>query len=494
MNPIPVYFVPILLLFLLIKRLYRTPNPRKTQPPSPRKFPILGNFHQLGPLAHRSLKILAQKHGPVMSLQLGSVPTVVVSSSEAAREIMKNHDIIFADRPTTKVTKKLMYNNKSIAIAPYDEYWRQTKSIYVLQLLSNRRVESFHDVRVEEIALMIRKISDFSSLSKPINLSETLINLTNDVISRVAFGKRYGEGGSGQRFKHLLHEYLRLLGRFDSGYYFPWLGWINQVNGFYTEVEKVAKEIDEFLEGVLEERSHVLKNGESGEDFLDTMLRIYQDGSSGASIDRDSIKAIFLSTFSAGTDTSSTFLEWQMTELLRHPKVMIKVQNEVREILRGKTNITNEDIAQMRYLRATMKETFRLHPPIPLLVPRKARESAKIMGYDIDIGTTVIINAFAIGRDPNVWAEPEEFKPERFLDSKIEFKGNDFELIPFGAGRRGCPGISFATSVNELVIVNLVRNFNWELPGEELDMSEKPGVAVHRKVPLIAIANPVKTY
>lgn len=143
---------------------------------------------------------------------------------------------------------------------------------------------------------------------------------------------------------------------------------------------------------------------------------------------------------------------------------MKKVQNEVREVLRGKTDIKDEDLEQMYYLKATMKETFRLHPPIPLLVARKARENVKIMGYDIDVGTMVITNAWAIGRDPTVWTEPEEFKPKRFLDSNIEYKGLDFELIPFGAGRRGCPGISFATAVNELVIANLVRNFDWELP------------------------------
>lgn len=197
-------------------------------------------------------------------------------------------------------------------------------------------------------------------------------------------------------------------------------------------------------------------------------------------------------TFAAGTDTSSTFLEWQMSELLRNPAVMKKAQDEVREVLTGKANINNDDLDKMHYLRATMKETFRLHPPIPLLVPRKAREDVKIMGYDIDIGTIVVTNACAIGLDPSAWDEPEVFKPERFLGSSIDFKGTDFELIPFGAGRRGCPGISFATAVNELVIANLLQKFDWELPngikGEELDMSECPGVAIHRRVPLIAVA------
>lgn len=501
MNPLPFYLLSTFLAFLLIKWLSSNTKTQKVRPPSPPKLPIIGNFHQLGSLLHRSFHNLAQKHGPIMSLQLGRISTIVISSSEAAREIMKNHDLTFADRPTSEVVKKLLYNSKDVSVAPYGEFWRQLKSVYTLQLLSNKKVETFRGVREDEVALMVKKIRESSSLSLPVNLSEMFTDLTNDVVSRAAFGKKYGEGENGQKFKQLLTEFLRLLGFFDVGHLIPCLRWINKFNGFDSQVDRVAKEIDEFLEDVVEERLNVLNNnkndgGESAEDFLDIMLRIYKDDSQGFRIDRDTMKAVILTTFSAGTDTTSTFLEWQMTELLRHPKIMKKVQNEVREILQGKAHINDNDLEKMKYLKATMKETFRLHPPIPLLVAREARENVKIMGYDIDAGTMVVINAWAIGRDPKIWDKPEEFKPERFLNSNIEYRGLDFELIPFGAGRRGCPGISFATAVNELVTANLVQKFDWELPngikGDELDMSECPGIAVHRRVPLVAVAEPVK--
>ena len=206
-----------------------------------------------------------------------------------------------------------------------------------------------------------------------------------------------------------------------------------------------------------------------------------------------SIFCFLQTTFAAGTDTTSTFLEWAMTELLRHPRVLKKVQIEVREVLKGKDDIA-DDFEKMLYLKAVMKETFRLHPPIPLLVPRQAREDVKVMGYDIAAGTMVIIDAWAIGRDPALWDEPEEFRPERFLNSPIDFKGLDFQLIPFGAGRRGCPGITFAMAVNELVLANLLHKFDWALPGgakaEDLDITECPGVAIHRRIPLLAIATP----
>jgi cytochrome P450 len=197
--------------------------------------------------------------------------------------------------------------------------------------------------------------------------------------------------------------------------------------------------------------------------------------------------------FSAGTDTISTLLEWAMTELLRHPNIMKKLQEEVKSVVGDRTNITEDDLGNMKYLQAVIKETLRLHPPIPLLVPRENRQDIKLKGYHIKAGTRVIINAWAIARDPTYWNQPEEFKPERFLNNSIDIKGNDFELIPFGAGRRGCPGIVYAMAANELVLANLVHQFKWELPDgvaglETLDMSETFGLTMHRKTPLVAVA------
>lgn len=201
--------------------------------------------------------------------------------------------------------------------------------------------------------------------------------------------------------------------------------------------------------------------------------------------------------FTAGTDTISTLLEWAMTELIRHQDIMKKLQEETRNVVGDRTHITEDDLGHMKYLKAVVKETLRLHPPIPLLVPRENRQEMKLNNYNVDAGTRVIINAWAIARDPKYWDQPEEFKPERFLNSSIDVKGNDFELIPFGAGRRGCPGIVYATVANELVLANLVHQFNWELPGgtagvEALDMSETVGLTMHRKTPLIAVASPNK--
>jgi cytochrome P450 len=197
--------------------------------------------------------------------------------------------------------------------------------------------------------------------------------------------------------------------------------------------------------------------------------------------------------FAAGTDTTYRVLEWAMSELLRNPRVMKKLQNEAREIAQGKTSIAEADLQEMHYLKALIKETLRLYPPFPLLVPRESTQDVNIKGFDIAAGTLVFTNVWAIGRDPAMWDEPEEFRPERFLNSSVDFKGHDFQLIPFGAGRRGCPGIQFAMTTNELVLANLVHKFDWALPGgaraEDLDMNESTGITSRRKVPLLAVAS-----
>ncbi|XP_008239356.1 PREDICTED: cytochrome P450 71A22-like [Prunus mume] len=489
----------------LIKRLTDTPK-HKNLPPSPPSLPILGNLHQLGTYPLRSLQRLAQHYGELMVVRFGMQPVLVVSSADAAREIMKTNDIIFSNRPRSTIADKLMYEAKSVSSAPYGEYWRQMRSICVLQLLSNKRVQSFRAVREEELALLTEKVKQSSLLSLPVNLSELFASLTNDVICRVAFGKKYSGDEGARKFKKLLVEFMILLGGFYVGDFIPWLGWVSQINGLDARVEKVAKEFDEFLDSVVDEHMCTLNmkgescgdnmsvEGEDGKDLVHLLLEIQKQNKTGSSIDRDSIKGIILDIFGGGTDTSYTVLEWAMTELLRHPIVLKKLQDEMMGIANGKADITEGDLDKFPYLKAVIKETLRLYPPIPLLVPCESTQEAKIKGYDIAARTMVLINAWTIGRDPSMWDDAKEFKPERFLNSSVDFKGHDFQLIPFGAGRRGCPGSLFAMITNEIVFANLVHKFDWTLPGgaraEDISMTECTGLVIHRKAPLVAMAAP----
>lgn len=189
--------------------------------------------------------------------------------------------------------------------------------------------------------------------------------------------------------------------------------------------------------------------------------------------------------FVGGSDTTATSMEWAMTELMRNQTTMKKVQEEVRTIVGKKPKIEMEDRQKMKYLHCTIKESLRLHPPVPLLVPRESMQDVEIEGYHIPSKTIVFVNVWAIQRDPKSWENPNEFIPERFLESSIDYKGHDFELIPFGSGRRKCPGISFAISSLECALANLLCWFDWKLSdGCVLDVEEENGITVHKKIPL----------
>lgn len=196
-----------------------------------------------------------------------------------------------------------------------------------------------------------------------------------------------------------------------------------------------------------------------------------------------------------GSENSSATLEWTMSELLKNPRVMEKAQIEVREVLCQDKGLVNESkLHELKYLKLVVKEALRLHPPVPLLVPRESMERCQIYSYDIPPKTRVVVNAWAIARDPEYWTNPEEFYPERFEDCSVDFKGNNFELIPFGAGRRRCPGMTLGIANIELPLAMLLYHFDWklahELRPEDLDMDESYGLTMRRKNNLFAIPTP----
>ncbi|CAI9114969.1 OLC1v1015798C1 [Oldenlandia corymbosa var. corymbosa] len=316
---------------------------------------------------------------------------------------------------------------------------------------------------------MLDRIREYCLSGSPFDVGEIFANLNNDIISRVAMGKKYSGEESGRNFKKIFHEFLELMAAFNVGDYIPWLGWINHINGLEAKVNRVASELDSYVDNIAEEginrrRKFVrLSDGEKEDktreqDFLDVLLEIQEQRASGFALHRDSLKAILLDMFIGGTDTVTSLLEWVISELMKNKNVMTKLTNEVRRFANGKQNcITEDDIEKLPYLTAVIKETLRMHPPAPMLVPRESRNTIKIMGYEIFAGTQVIINAFAIGRDPSVWDNANEFQPERFLNNSIDSKGQHFQLIPFGSGRRSCPGYGFAWTTVKVTLANYQR-------------------------------------
>ncbi|XP_010044538.2 cytochrome P450 71B34 [Eucalyptus grandis] len=482
----------LLLLLLLLLSAKKFNNKKKNLPPGPPPLPIIGNLHQLGHLPHQSLWKLSQQYGPVMLVHLGGIPTVIVSSPSAAREILRTHDLNCCSRPRLLGTGRLSYDYLDIAFVEYGDYWKEVRKISVLELFSAKRIESFRYVREEEVASMIDSIAKSANSGTPINMSERFMALTADITCRVAFGKTFqGTKFDDGRLMHMVHEGLAMLGSFSASDFFPRFGWIvDRFTGLHSRMEETFRNLDAFYQQVIEEHRNANKSNEENEDIVDLLLKMERDQTQIATIrfKEDNVKAILMDIFLGGVDTAALTLDWTMAELARNPKVMRKAQEEIRNCVGNKKQVVEDDLHKLKYLKLVLKESMRLHPPSVLLIPRETMDHFKLFGYDIEPKTRVQVNVWGIGRDPSLWERPEEFVPERFEDSPIDYKGNHFELLTFGAGRRGCPAILMGMAVVELALANVLHSFDWELPEGmkegDVSMEEGPGLTVFKKVPL----------
>ncbi|CAI0382842.1 unnamed protein product [Linum tenue] len=333
------------------------------------------------------------------------------------------------------------------------------RKICVVHLFNSNRSQSFGPIREYEVSKMIEKVSGSSLEAKPVNLSEAMMSLTSTIICRVAFGKRYGEEGvERSRFQSLLNETQAMFTSFCFSDLFPVLG---------AKPEQ--------------------------EDILDILLQLWKDRSFKVQLTFDNIKALLMNIFIGGTDTGAATVVWAMTYLMKYPIAMRKVQEELRQKVKDKGFVKEEDIQQLPYFKAVIKEAMRLQPAVPLLVPRESIQKCSLGGYEIPAKTIIHVNAWAIARDPESWGEnPDEFKPERFVGKSVDVKGSNFELIPFGAGRRICPGIHIGLATVEIALANLLYAFDWEMPAEmkseDLDMDVLPGLTMHKKNALCLVA------
>ncbi|KAJ0969286.1 hypothetical protein J5N97_022163 [Dioscorea zingiberensis] len=492
------FLITLLLLIVLLKSIKLVFSKRVRLPPSPWKLPLLGNLHQVGSLPHQSLHKLAKKHGPLMIINLGQVPTLVVSSSEMARETMKTHDLNFANRPHFKAADILLYGNLDMNFAPYGDHWRKMRKISVTNLLSARRVQSLSAEKEAEVAQLMDKIISqaSSSPSGALNLSDLFRNFTLDMLYTAIMGKLSGgEEGRNETFRELIDENLDILGGFSLDDFFPSMGWLTSLLGMDERAKRTFRKWDAALSKLIQEHLTRNEGNLKADNFVDILLSLQKDPNTDMTLTDDHVKALLMDIFVGATDTTNVSLEWGMAELIRNPQVMKKLQNEVRGIAAGKSMLKQDDLSEMHYLKAVIKENLRLHPPAPFLFPRETVESCEIEGYHIPAKTRVIINFWSMGRDPKVWDNPEEFQPERFVNSPIDFNGLDYEYIPFGAGRRVCPGIQFAVSTLYLALANLVNRFDWKLPDymkdeKEIDMTETAGPTMKMKTELHLVPEP----
>ncbi|MCD7459660.1 hypothetical protein HAX54_041577 [Datura stramonium] len=471
-------------------------------PPGPRGLPIVGFLPFLRPNLHHQLTELSQQYGPIYKLWLGSKLCVVLNSPSLAKEVVRDQDTVFANRDPPIAGLVATYGGLDIAFSPYGSYWRDMRKLFVREMLSNRNLESCYSLRRHEVRKTIRNVH--TKFGNPIDIGELAFVTEMNVVMSMIFGSKFVEDmekhrRDGTEFRDIVIKFLQELGKPNISDFFPMLARFD-LQGIQKEMASLLKSVESILDPAINERMKILSNKREGEiqgnekkDFIQILLELMEQKDIGISVDLVKIKAILLDIVIGGTDSTITTVEWVMTELLNNPEMMSKAQQELKDVV-GMSNIVEEShLPELHDLDAVLKETLRLHPALPLLVPKRPSQSAVVGGYTIPEGTKVFLNVYAIHRDPHEWESPLAFQPERFLSrsTNLDFAGNNMKYLPFGSGRRICAGLPLAEKMVMLILASLLHSFDWKLPeGETVDLSEGFGLVIKKSERLFAIPTP----
>ncbi|XP_062102612.1 cytochrome P450 81Q32-like [Humulus lupulus] len=459
----------------------------KNLPPSPPSYPIIGHLHLLKSPLHRTLHTLSSKYGDVFSLWLGSRRVVVVSSPSAVEECFTTNDIVFANRPRLLLGKYMAYNYTDVGNSPYGDHWRNLRRIGAIEIFSSKRLNLLAGIRRDEVERLLCKLSRREE-SEKVELKSALQQLTFNIVMRMLAGKRYYDDDmaneeEARKFRDVVEASFEIAEVGNPGDFLPFLNWIP--NGYEKRVKRVAKRMDLLLQNLIDEhRSHEDKN----RDTIIAHLLSLQESQPEYYTD-EIIKGFVSVIISAGTHTTSATLEWAMSNLLNHPHVIEKLKVELDSQIDQHKLVEESDLSKLSYLQCVISETLRLYPVAPLLVPHYSSNDCTINGCDVPRDTILLVNAWAIHRDPKLWEDAESFKPERFKNIKGDIEG--FKLMPFGLGRRACPGNGLAQRVMGLTLGSLIQCFDWERVGNEIiDMVEGTGASMSKVVSLEAMCKP----
>ncbi|KZV25716.1 hypothetical protein F511_04777 [Dorcoceras hygrometricum] len=493
-----------LLALLLLCSLWKTSKRGGNLPPQAAgAWPLLGHLPLLsGQIpVHRVLGALADKHGPIFTIRLGLHPAVVISNWEAVKECFTANDKALANRPTSNAGVHLGYNYAAFGFT-HGSYWREIRKLVVIELLCHRRLEALKHVQVSELHTSINEL--YKSIQEnpgKVVISDWVEQLTLNIIVMMIAGKRYAESSKdsaesqkARSFRKVIKEFMHISGQFVVSDAIPVrpLEWVD-FQGHIKSMKRISKEVSDIAESWIDEhKKGTLGNTE--QDFIDVMLAKVDDRYTSYGHSRETIiKATVTNLILAGSDTTSVHLTWVLSVLLNNKPIMRRAQEEI-DLKVGKERWVEEsDITNLDYLQAIVKETLRLYPPGPLSVPHQATEDCIVDGYLIPKGARLLVNLWKLHRDPKVWDEPDEFIPERFLTShaEVDFKGQHFEFVPFGSGRRSCPGITFAMQVTHLTLARLLQGFDFATPANiPVDMTEGQGVTMPKATPLEVIITP----
>ncbi|KAJ4977856.1 hypothetical protein NE237_008636 [Protea cynaroides] len=468
-------------------------KPRRL-PPGPKGWPIVGALPLLGKMPHVALFELARKHGPVMYLKMGTCGMVVASTPDAARAFLKTLDLNFSNRPPNAGATHIAYDAQDMVFAEYGPRWKLLRKLSNLHLLGGKALEEWAIVREIELGHMIRAMCESTRRVEPVVVPDMLTYAMANMIGQIILSRRVfvSTGDESNEFKDMVVELMTSAGFFNIGDFIPSIAWMD-LQGIEGGMKKLHKKWDALITKMISDHKKSAHERKGKPDFLDVIFA-NRENSEGERLSDINIKALLLNLFSAGTDTSSSIIEWALAEMVKNPTIFRKAHAEMDEVIGRNRRLQESDIPKLPYLQAICKETYRKHPSTPLNLPRVSSEACEVNGYYIPKNTRLSVNIWGIGRDPNVWENPLDFTPERFLsgrNAKIDPRGNDFELIPFGAGRRICAGTRMGIVLVEFILGTLVHSFDWKIPtGTELNMDEAFGLALQKAIPLSAMVTP----
>ncbi|KAK7351676.1 hypothetical protein VNO77_11288 [Canavalia gladiata] len=498
-----------LLVFLLvlssILRRGRTQGDpaRKSPPEASGALPLIGHLHLLGGSKppHVTLAQMADKYGPIFTLRLGVHRTLVVSDWEMAKQCFTVNDKPFANRPKSVAFEVLGYNFSMIGFSPYGSYWRQVRKIATLQLLSTNRIEMLGSMMESEVKAAMKESYNIWSASNTTvtEMKKWFGDISLNILFRTVIGKRFvgvdcvGDREENQRIRKALRDLFDLSGSFVISDALPYLRWLD-LDGKEKEMKRTAKELDSFIQIWLQEHKRNRKRGSDKHDLMDVLLELVDEGEQFDGRDADTaIKATCLALILAGTDTTTGTLTWALALLLNNREILNRAINELdTQIGRGKM-VELSDLNKLEYLQSIIKETLRLYPAAPLSLLHESMEDCTVGGYHVPTGTRLLTDLSKLQRDPLLYPDPLEFRPERFLTTNkgVDLKGQHFELIPFGAGRRMCPGLSFGLQVMQLTLATLLHGFDIVTPdGGPVDVLEQIGLTNIKASPLQVILTP----
>nr|AYV88864.1 cytochrome P450 oxidase CYP76Y19 [Polygala tenuifolia] len=477
--------------FLLVVRPLLNRSRVKNRPPGPTGLPFIGNLFQVGPKPHEAFCSLAKTYGPIMSLRMGSVNVVVASSPNIAQEIFQKNGHNFTDRPVPDSIACQKNMEGSLAWAPIDQLWRNRRRLCGTKMFSGRRLDLLQHARHRVVQKCIQRIREHCAAGTPVNIgllaSDTTLNfMTNTIFSVDVDDLNFESTG---KFKDLIVMNLEAGGKPNISDFVPALKRFDLQGSrrkFQLSIDRLGHVFDELISK--RSKSRAASTDRNG-DFLDVMLDLCEEESSCFNL--DNLKPLLVDLFVAGSDTSWISVEWAVAELLRNPETLQKARKEVLEVIGEGGEVKESDVEKLPYIQATVKEALRLHPPTPLLLPYLASNDVAIGGYTVQKGDQVLVNAWSIARDSKYWDKPLLFSPERFLGSAIDYKGRNFEYIPFGAGRRVCPGLPLANRMLYFMLASMLYSFDWKLPDGvspcDMDMREDFRITLRKAVPLWAL-------